>query len=78
MSTDITKWLLAVAKATQWVGILLGVFFAGAALVAMGTDRRVSDAIADSVPLILAASIGCAIALAAAVAVQSLTKKTTI
>jgi hypothetical protein len=77
VSTDIAKWLLAVAKVMQWVGILSGVAFVGGALFAIEMDRRVSDAIADSVPLFLAASVGCAIALAAAVAIRSLTRKPT-
>jgi hypothetical protein len=56
------KGLLAIAKVLEWLGIVWVVYCAGDALLAFRVDQRVSDAIADAVPILLAGGLGCILA----------------
>jgi hypothetical protein len=72
----IGKALVAISRALEWLGILWVVGCAGYALWVMEMDQRISDAISDAVPLVLAGGIGCMLAWLTARFIRGLAQKT--
>ena len=51
-----------VAKVSEWLGVLWVAYCAGNVLLAFAVAQRVSDAVSDAGPLVLAAGFGFALA----------------
>jgi hypothetical protein len=72
---DIKRGLVAVAKVFQSLAILCLVYFGGDALLTIARNPRISDAIADAVPLSLVGALGYTLAWTVALVIGALARE---